>query len=435
MAVKSEDMANNSMAEADNYNENNISPMTVVLLTMFIGGCVWLGASCFGNLTDYGSRVRPEPVNLMAVGSSEDSFYSPARAKRRAGLFLRRSSDGGELSSDERAQLEEEDRSKDRDKEERKEASGEASKPFGESDSSAAPGNELPEWGEDSGVSSSLNSSASAPSDLTLSGIMLGSGAGVAVLDYNGVSYTKSEGDSLGKYTISKILSDRVLVKDGDRSLTLELSSSGSASSTRAADSGGFKNGHPVLPDPGTVPPPSSPGSTARTAFVPDTYSDDSLEPEPARVAIDTPSAPLPNKIDVYNLAEEQRRRDEKADNFYLSKSSTKANVKMPVSSPTPVRPTRDEITKYLQRGAAIVAEVKVQPDVSGLGVKVKFLKEDNLLNRLGLRDGDVITRINNKTVLSSEELFNSVLSLSEMPFVNIEYKRQGQTESIVYDL
>ena len=62
-------------------------------------------------------------------------------------------------------------------------------------------------------------------------------------------------------------------------------------------------------------------------------------------------------------------------------------------------------------------------------------MQEDNVLHRLGIKDGDTITRVNNKTILNSEELFNSVLSISEMPFVNIEYKRQGQTGSLVYDL
>ena len=62
-------------------------------------------------------------------------------------------------------------------------------------------------------------------------------------------------------------------------------------------------------------------------------------------------------------------------------------------------------------------------------------MQEDNVLHRLGIKDGDVITRVNNKTILNSEELFNSVLNISEMPFVNIEYKRQGQTGTLIYDL
>ncbi|MGM9992785.1 MAG: hypothetical protein ACI376_08095 [Candidatus Bruticola sp.] len=429
-------MTNNYMAELDNYNDNNISPVAVVILTIFIGGGIWLGASCFSNLTDYGSQVKPEPVNLMAVGSDEDNFYSPARAKRRASLFLRRQNSSEELSADEKARLEEEDRSKDWDKEERKER---------EDDSDLSADNsqyetsdpELRGWGQEENSSVNLQSAAVA-ADLKLSGIMLGSGASIAVIDYNGVSYTKSEGQSVGRYTVSKILSDRVLIKDGERSFALELSSSGSTSAASPVDTGGFKNGHPVLPDPGQVPPPNPPNSTARTSFTPDKLSVSSpVDKVSNKNNLDIPStAPLPNKIDVYNFAEEKRPHDnQNLDNLYSSESSAKANVKIPVSSPTPLRPTRAEIEKYLQRGAAIIAEVRVQPDVSGLGVKVKFLKEDNLLNRLGLRDGDVVTRINNKTVLSSEELFNSVLSLSEMPFVNIEYKRQGQTGSIVYDL
>lgn len=428
------------MAIEDNYNENNVSPLTAALLTLLIGGLVWLGASFFNNLTDYGSQPKPDPVNLMASGNAEENFYSPGRAKRRANFFLRRQGEEADISSEEKQLLEEEDRSKERDKEDREE--GRQGVPGSSSDDlakSLQPSDLASGWGESAGGGTAI--SPVAPKGLKLSGIMLGSGAGIAVIDYNGTSYTKSEGQKVGRYTVAKIMSDRVVVEDGLNSFTLGLNSYGSSDLASSAASGGVKNGHPVLPDPGQVPPPPAPGVRAQTAFQKESPSvtsawQDYTTDEAQEASAPSFSAPLPSKIDVYDFAQERRAgAEKKGEDLYSSKSSTKAKVKLPQASPTPVRPTREEIEKYLQRGAAIISEIKVQPDSSGLGVKVKFVHEDNVLHRLGIKDGDTITRVNNKTILNSEELFNSVLSISEMPFVNIEYKRQGQTGSLVYDL
>lgn len=432
------------MTVEDSYNdsENNFSPLTVALLTLLIGGLVWLGASFCDNLTNYGSQPKPDPVNLMASGSNEENFYSPGRAKRRANFFLRRQGEGEQISSEEKALLEEEDRTKERDREDREESRQEQGSDSSEGDIVKAlqpPAPSVSGWGENG--SGATGVSPVAPHELKLSGIMLGSGAGIAVIDYNGVSYTKSEGQSVGRYTVAKILSDRVIVEDGVNTFTLGLNSSG-ASDLASTSQGGFKNGHPVLPDPGQVPPPQEPSVTAKTAFrsepAPSVASLSSIDEEAEEIAAagSSSSVPVPSKIDVYNLAQERRAEEEKkAENLYSSKNSTKANVKLPKANPTSLRPTREEIEKYLQRGAAIISEIKVQPDPGGLGVKVKFIQEDNVLNRLGIKDGDVITRVNNKAILNSEELFNSVLSISEMPFVNIEYKRQGHTDTLVYDL
>ena len=122
------------MASEDNYNENNVSPLTAALLTLLIGGLVWLGASSFDNLTDYGSQPKPDPVNLMASGSTEENFYSPGRAKRRANFFLRRQGEEAEISSEEKELLEEEDRSKERDKEDREDSRQGQRSTFGNDD-------------------------------------------------------------------------------------------------------------------------------------------------------------------------------------------------------------------------------------------------------------------------------------------------------------
>lgn len=429
------------MASEDNYNENNVSPLTAALLTLLIGGLVWLGASFFDNLTDYGSQPKPDPVNLMASGSTEENFYSPGRAKRRANFFLRRQGEEAEISSEEKELLEEEDRSKERDKEDREDSRQGQRGTFGNDDLAKAIQPMAPSdagWGENE-----TNAiSPVVPNDLKLSGIMLGSGSGIAVIEYNGTSYTKSEGQKVGRYTVAKILSDRVVVEDGVNNFTLGLNSSGTSDLvSSSAGTSGSTNGHPVLPDPGQVPPPEVPVVRAKTAFKNETSAAPSIvssyaNDEDSDNVSETSSAPVPSKIDVYDFAQERRAEEEKkANSMYAPRVNAKAKVKLPKASPTPVRPTREEIEKYLQRGAAIISEIKVQPDSSGLGVKVKFVQEDNVLHRLGIKDGDVITRVNNKTILNSEELFNSVLNISEMPFVNIEYKRQGQTGTLIYDL
>lgn len=450
------------MRVEDENGEKQIPTLLVVLLTMLITGGVLLGSDVINNLTNYGSQEKPQPLELSQADTIDGEFYSPVRAKRRANFFLRRQSEETDLNSQEKQELENEDRARFGQKETAQ--SPEEPKAttkgldMGEPDLSGEYNKDIPEssvgdWGGAVGSADGIK----------LSGVMLNGSIGIAVFDYKGNSHTKHVGERIGRYKVDKILADKVILDDGSGLVTLALNGNSSASAPGTAAVGG----HPVLPDPGSVPPPAPPRERAAISFQDggaynDFESGLEVAPVPDEVAIErTPrrEAPVPSRVDIYDLTDDNsvgsnkqlgevakktaqakngrsKYSEEELQSKYSSQGTAQVNMQAPPASPTPLgHPTKEELAKYLERGAMIVSEVKVQPVDKEMGVKVKFLKEDNILNRLGLQDGDIVTRVNNRSIVNSEEFLNSILTIGDMPFVNIEYKRKGREEVLVYDL
>lgn len=410
--------------------ESRFSPLVIAVISVFITAGVFIGADLLNKTVDYSTQEPEEPVRVSA--RRHDPDYSPDRAKRRAGYFLGRRADQPEPDAEPEADTEEET--------EAEENSGANNKPESEAVKEERPAAEAENAPEDFG---SYTQSADG---VTLQGVMVGGDSGIAVLSLGGVSHTLSEGQTIKGYKVQKVLSDRVILQKGDSSVTLSLSTASGAETAMSENS----QGHPVLPNPRDVPPPARPGAASssgsarkKTAGGGTAGSGDPLaSPVPFSQTDDyddvyesgSGGVPEPARVEVKDFASSGKRFE----SYYEEdKGQTSAGIKSPApdASPTPMRPSREELNGYLKRGAAIISEVRATPDDEAMGVKLKFLKNDNIFSRLGLQDGDIVTRINNKTVLSSEELFNSVLTVSEMPFVNIEYKRKGQDGSLVYDL
>lgn len=408
----------------EDKEEQHLSPLVVSMLTLLIAGGVAVGADFLNNAVNYGAQPAPEPLEIVR-GDEAGLRFSPARAKRRAGFFLRRQGDLETLTEAERQAAEE--------AAEDSQAAGEKAAPadeavssHSENSGSASSASSAGGFGTAEGASGEAEDAfgpSSSIDGIKLSGIMVGSGVGVAVFESGGSTQSLSVNQNIGGYKICEILSDRVVLERGGRRTVLGLrSSSGSADSS---DSGGFKNGHPVLPNPADVqepPKPSSSGSSyaasVRPSAVNSVPSDRDFAP------------PVPNKVDVYNLA----AGGAKSGQTSSSERSSSKLENVPGAAPTPMPPSKEELAALAGRGAAMFAEVRAVPDADGTGVRLK-IGPDSVMRRMGLKDGDVVTRINNKAVLSSEEFYNSLLNMSEMPFVNIEYKRQGKAGSIVYDL
>ncbi|MBQ7503456.1 hypothetical protein IJT93_12240 [bacterium] len=410
--------------------ESRFSPLVTAVISVFITAGVFIGADLLNKTVDYTTREPEEPVRVSA--RLREPAYSPDRAKRRAGYFLGRREGQPESDAELEADIEEEAEAEEESvKAEPGEETVKAEKPVSEA----------------GGGTEDFGTYSQSAEGITLQGVMVGGDSGIAVLSLGGASHTLSEGQTLQGYKVDKVLSDRVVLRKGGRSVTLSLSSAASGTETLAGENA---QGHPVLPNPKDVPPPAKPGanSSAASARRGTVHADKgaaSVEPLASPVPFSETEdyndgresgggMPEPARVEVKNFADSGKRFE----SYYQEDSGlTSADIKSggPEVSPTPMHPSREELSGYLKRGAAIISEVRATPDEEDMGVKLKFLKSDNIFSRLGLQDGDTVTRINNKTVLSSEELFNSVLTVSEMPFVNIEYKRKGQDGSLVYDL
>ncbi|MBQ7528300.1 hypothetical protein IJT10_00135 [bacterium] len=381
--------------EDENYEEKRTSPLWIALLSALITGGVFVASDLLNTVVDYGSTVEPEPIQVKSrLTEEERDFFSPERAKRRANYVLSQ----GNRKEKEGVSGEDDGEVYDGDGEEEfvtTQEEAESEEEFFE-DSDLTGNNGRSEWQEGEAING--------VSGITLQGVLMGDGKGIAVLEYQGKSHTLTEGESIGTYKIDKVYSDRVELSKGGQTFRIALQSTQSDNSQNAVRS----DAHPVLPNPESVPLPSKPSSLAKINSGGTGNKNFSSEP------------PEPSRVDIRDFSDHNHDR---------------AEYSTPEATPTPMYPTRKELAEYLEKGAAIIAEFKAQPDESGLGVKVQFLKSDNIMSRLGLKDGDVITRINNKSILSSEELYNSMLSVSEMPFVNIEYKRNGEIKTLVYDL
>ncbi len=395
--------------------ERQLPPLAVSLLTLLIVGVVFAGVSFINNAINY-SYPAPQPLEVATPTKAEE-LYSPQRAQRRASYFLRRQGQEEERAA---IKAEEEEGVKGEVKTSPGLASGLAeskiSPPLSSGNAELAAPLDLGAWGGELQANSSLGG-------ITLAGVMLGGETGVAIFHYQGATHTLGVGQSLGGYRVEEILSDRVILSKGGQRSTLSLYSGGSGATAR--------DGHPILPNPETLPPPAWPGALARGSEPP------VLAPQPQPVPL-APAPPLPNKVEMYRLNGEERETEGVEPpplQAALAKESEPKESEPNKEGGEAGQPTREELERYLKRGAAIIAELKVQPQENALGVKVTFLRQDNILRCLGLEDGDIILQVNNKTILSREELFNALIALSEMPFVNIRYQRKGEEHSLVYDL
>lgn len=215
---------------------------------------------------------------------------------------------------------------------------------------------------------------------ISLQGVMLGGGVGIAVLEVEGKSYTVGVGDSAGGYTVAQILQDQVVLRRGGEVISLGLSGSGDVQVSG--------EGPPVLPPPDAVPPPPAPAPAGGAPGL------------PAPAAMGETQAPA-------------------------------------AAAPAPASMTRAEIGAFVDQGAALALEVRGEMYVGAgdqQGVRLKFRKADNALAKIGLKDGDVVLTMNGEPIRSPEELYNSYLILKNTPSVDFQILRDGKPSSVHFD-
>ncbi len=228
-------------------------------------------------------------------------------------------------------------------------------------------------------------------SEVGLQGIMLGDATGIAVLSYSGTTYTVAPGDKFGPYKVTDIEADRVILdKNGQRSqVSMSVPPSESSVASSAIPKKSVGDYPPVLPPPEAVP----------------------LPPQP--IALPT-SEQTPSSGRVYNITESDL-------------------LALPSKDRSASELTREELDEFTRKGAALMADIRGSEVENARGIRLEFRNPDNALAKLGLRDGDIILRINSKSVVGVEDIYNSVLTLRDAPQVDIDILRNGEPMSVFH--
>lgn len=86
--------------------------------------------------------------------------------------------------------------------------------------------------------------------------------------------------------------------------------------------------------------------------------------------------------------------------------------------------------------GAAIVQGVKFQPRVRKgkvQGMRVKKIREDSLLYRLGVRDGDLLRSVNGFAIDGPDGMLSAYNALQDQTRLTLSISRKGKVESLQY--
>ena len=233
--------------------------------------------------------------------------------------------------------------------------------------------------------------------DIAVQGILKGTSTGVAVIEYQGDTLTVSPGDSVGSYKVTAIQSDRVLFDNNGESSQVRIATPrDSSASVASAPSVG--NYPPVLPAPDQVPLPPQPVT---------------LPPVGNSNPVETFSY-APSGDAVYNITDADLQGH--------------GNLTPPANELS-----RKELEEFTRKGAALLADIRGTEVENGRGVQVKFRNPDNALAKLGMQDGDVVLRINSKSVYGVEDIYNAVLTMRDAPQIDIEVSRNGQPVSLFH--
>lgn len=74
---------------------------------------------------------------------------------------------------------------------------------------------------------------------------------------------------------------------------------------------------------------------------------------------------------------------------------------------------------------------IKAQDTEDGKGVKVLDVAQESIAEKAGIRENDIITEFNGKTVNSADELANEARDASEKPAVSVKLLRDGKMQTV----
>jgi len=74
---------------------------------------------------------------------------------------------------------------------------------------------------------------------------------------------------------------------------------------------------------------------------------------------------------------------------------------------------------------------IKAQDTEDGKGVKVLDVEDESVAGKAGIKENDIITEFNGKTVNSADELASAARDAREKPSVNVKLQRDGKSQTV----
>ena len=96
------------------------------------------------------------------------------------------------------------------------------------------------------------------------------------------------------------------------------------------------------------------------------------------------------------------------------------------------------EVEKALGNINQLLTQIRVVPnfqDGKADGFKVFAIKPNSIFSKVGLKNGDVIRKVNDNDITSPEKAFQVFQELRNEKNLSIEISRRGQTQSLSYEI
>jgi type II secretion system protein C len=120
-----------------------------------------------------------------------------------------------------------------------------------------------------------------------------------------------------------------------------------------------------------------------------------------------------------------------------------------PPLEPVPVREIRQinrdsyivdraHLMGQLANMSGLLAQLRAVPEVAAgepIGFRVFSIAEDSILRRLGLRNGDVVRRVNGTELRDPTALLSFLQGMGDQTRIALDVVRGGEPETLVYDL
>jgi general secretion pathway protein C len=98
----------------------------------------------------------------------------------------------------------------------------------------------------------------------------------------------------------------------------------------------------------------------------------------------------------------------------------------------------RDLLLGEVGNMSALLAQLRAVPEVEAgepIGFRVFSISEDSIFRRLGLRDGDVVRRVNGSTLHDPAALLTFLQGMGNESRIALDLVRSGEPATLVYDL
>ena len=99
---------------------------------------------------------------------------------------------------------------------------------------------------------------------------------------------------------------------------------------------------------------------------------------------------------------------------------------------------SRDEISRHMDDLNAVLSTMVIRPitrDGQPHGFQIAALRPGSPLSQLGIRRGDVITRVNDVAVDNTEDLINLYHQVRQLDSVMVKIERRGKSVTMAYTL